>query len=139
MKRPELDKTKMRFSFTYVAVALALLFLLQGIIGSAPPATVPYSRFQTMLEQGQIEEALIGANTIRFKLRDDAPVPDDLRKLLERGQPLAAKWAGKEPERLFEVTRVPNIDDNTLLEQLTQKGVTFAGRIENTFWRDLLL
>ena len=138
MKRPTFDKTKMRFSFTYVAAALAVLFLLQGIVGSAPPATVPYSRFQTMLEQGQIEEALIGATSIRFKLHDDAPLPDDLRKLLERGQPLAARWAGAAPERLFEVNRLPNIDDNTLLEQLTQKGVTFAGRIENTFWRDLL-
>ncbi len=138
MKRPEIDKTKMRFSFTYVAVALAVLFLIQGIVGSAPPATVPYSRFQTMLEKGQIEEALIGANSIRFKLRDDAPLPDDLKKMIERQQPLAAQWAGQQPERLFEVTRLPNIDDNTLLEQLTQKGVTFAGRIENTFWRDLV-
>jgi cell division protease FtsH len=138
MRRPTIDKTKMRFSFTYVAAALALLFLLQGIIGSAPPATVPYSRFQTMLEQGQIEEALIGATSIRFKLRADAPLPDDLRKMIERGQPLAARWTGAEPDRLFEVNRLPNIDDNTLLEQLTQKGVIFAGRIENTFWRDLL-
>jgi hypothetical protein len=75
MERPKLDPSKMRFSFTYIATGLALLFLLQGIIGSAPPTTVPYSRFQTMLEQGQIEEALIGANSIRFKLRADAPLP----------------------------------------------------------------
>ncbi len=138
LKRPNLDRTNMRFSFTYVAVALALLFLLQGVIGGSLPVTVPYSRFQTMLEQGQIEEALIGATSIRFKLRDDAPLPDDLRKMLERGQPLAARWAGQQPERLLEVNRLPNIDDNTLLELLTQKGVVFAGRIENTFWRDLL-
>ena len=112
--------------------ALALLFLLQGVLGGSLPVTVPYSRFQTMLEQGQIEEALIGATSIRFKLRADAPLPDDLRKMLERGQPLAARWAGAEPERVFEVNRLPNIDDNTLLEQLTQKGVVFAGRIEST-------
>ncbi len=138
MKRPEIDKTKMRFSFTYVAVAIALFFVLQGVLGSAPPATVPYSRFQTMLEHGQIKEALIGATSIRFQLRDSAPLPDDLRKLLESHQPLAARWSGAQPDRQFDVTRLPNIDDNMLLEQLTQKGVTFAGRIENTFWRDLL-
>jgi cell division protease FtsH len=139
MKRPEIDKQKMRFSFTYIAIALAVLFLIQGLVGSAPPPTVPYSRFQTMLEQGQIEEALIGATSIRFRLRADAPLAEDLQKTLALHQPLAAKWTGAEPERVFEVTRLPNIDDNTLLEQLTQKGVTFAGRIENTFWRDLLL
>ncbi len=103
MKRPEIDKTKMRFSFTYVAVALALLFVLQGVLGSPSPATVPYSRFQTMLEKGQIEEALIGASSIRFKLRDTAPLPEDLQKLLDRQQPLAARWTGAAPERLFEV------------------------------------
>ena len=139
IKRPEIDKKKIRFSFTYIAAALALLFLIQGLLGTAPPATVPYSQFQQMLEKGQIEEALIGANTIRFRLRADVAIPDGVRKQIERHQPLAARWAGTEPERNFEVTRLPGVDDNTLLEQLTQKGVIFAGRIENTFWRDLLL
>ena len=139
MKRPEIDKKKMRFSFTYLAVALAFLFLIQGLLGSAPPATVPYSQFQQMLEKGQIEEALIGANSIRFTLRAAVPIPENLRKQIDRQQPLAARWAGTEPERNFEVTRLPGMDDNTLLEQLTQKGVIFAGRIENTFWRDLLV
>jgi cell division protease FtsH len=139
MKRPEIDTKRMQFSFTYVAVALAVLLLLQSLFGTAPPATVPYSRFLQLLDQGQIEEALIGADRIRFRVRADAPLADDLHKTIERHQPFAARWAGAAPERHFEVTRLPGIDDNTLLEQLTQKGVVFAGRIENTFWRDLLL
>jgi cell division protease FtsH len=139
MKRPEIDRKKIRFSFTYVAAALAVLFLIQGLLGSAPPATVPYSQFQQMLEQGQVEEALIGANSIRFRLHADVPIPEGLRKQIDRQQPLAARWAGTESEHNFEVTRLPGMDDNTLLEQLTQKGVIFAGRIENTFWRDLLV
>jgi cell division protease FtsH len=139
IKRPEIDKKKIQFSFTYIAAALALLFLIQGLLGTTPPVTVPYSQFQQMLEKGQIEEALIGANTIRFSLRADVAIPDAVRKQIKRHQSLAARWAGTEPERNFEVTRLPGVDDNTLLEQLTQKGVIFAGRIENTFWRDLLL
>src|SRR5204862_5915478 len=58
---------------------------------------------------------------------------------VERQQPLAARWTGKAPERNFEATRLPGVDDNTLLELLTQKGVVFSGRAENDFWRSLLL
>src|SRR5262249_40164968 len=135
-KRPELDKTRMRFSFTYVAVALALLMLLQGIFAGAKPVAVPYSRFLQLLDRGQIEEALIGADRIRFRVRDAAPLDEEESKAIERNQALAARWTGAKPERLFEVTRLPGIDDNTLLAELIRKDVVFAGRIENTFWRD---
>ncbi len=139
LKRPEIDKTKMRFSFTYIAAALAVLFLVQGLLTSASPVTVPYSRFEQMLREGQIEEALIGADVIRFRLRAEAPLGEDLEKAIAHRQPLAARWAGAKPDRLFEVIRPSGFDVNPLLEQLSEKNVTFAGRIENTFWRDLLV
>jgi cell division protease FtsH len=101
--------------------------------------TVPYSRFLQLLEQGTVEEALIGVDRIRFQVRDDAPLADDLAEAVARSMPIVARWAGTKPERVFEATRLPALDDNTLLEVLTQKGVVFAGRIENTFWRSLLL
>ena len=139
MRRPELDKRTVRFSFTYVLIALALLVLVQGLLSAGPPVTVPYSRFLHLLEQGAISEVLIGEDRIRFQVKPDVPLDEDLQQAIERQTPLIAKWAGAPPERRFEATRLPGIDDNTLLEQLTQKGVVFGGRIENTFWRSLLL
>jgi cell division protease FtsH len=139
VKSPELDKKQVKFNFTYVAIALAILLLLQGVLSSPRPVAVPYSRFLQLLDRGKVEEALIGADRIQFKVRADAALSEAERGGLDRNQPLAARWAGAEPERVFEVTRLPGVDDNTLLEELIKKDVLFGGRIESTFWRDLLI
>jgi cell division protease FtsH len=129
----------MQFSFTYVAAALALLFLLQGILVSPRPTAAPYSRFLELLNQGQIEEGLIGADRIHFNVRSEAALTPEEERSLEKNQPLAARWAGAKPERVFEANRLPGVNDDMLLEELQKKKVVFAGRIENTFWRDLLV
>lgn len=129
----------MQFSFTYVAIAMAVLFLIQGVLVRPRPVPQTYSRFHELLDGGQIAEALIGADRIQLIVKPDAKLTDEELKAVQTNQPLAAKWAGSEPERLFEVTRIPGVDDKTLLEEMIRKDVQFAGRIENTFWRDVLL
>jgi cell division protease FtsH len=136
---PPLDRRTLRFSFTYVAIGLAILIMVQGLITAAPPVTVPYSRFLQILEQGAIEETLIGADRIRFHVKDDVQLPADLEEALKRQQSLAARWASRPPDRNFEATRLPGVDDNALLETLTQKGVVFGGRIEHDVWRSFLI
>jgi cell division protease FtsH len=134
-----LPKKQMQFSFTYVAMAMAVLFLLQGLLVRPRPVAQTYSRFHELLDQGQIAEALIGADRIQLRVKPDSKLSEDEEKEIVRNQPLAARWAGAVPERLFEVTRIPGVDDKTLLEELIHKDVQFAGRIENTFWRDVLI
>ncbi len=136
---PRVPKKHMQFSFTYVAAAMAVLFLLQGLLMRPRPVAQTYNRFHELLDQGQIAEALIGADRIQLMVKPDTKLTDDEEKAIEQNQPLAARWAGARPERLFEVTRIPGVDDKTLLEELIHKDVVFAGRIENTFWRDLFL
>jgi cell division protease FtsH len=136
---PPLDRRTLRFSFTYVAIALAVLIMIQGLITAAPPVTVPYSRFLQLLEQSAIEEALIGADRIRFHVKEDVQLPSDLEEAMKRQQSFAARWAGRPFDRNFEATRLPGVDDNALLETLTQKGVVFGGRIENDMWRSFLI
>src|SRR5262249_12713291 len=132
-------KKHMQFSFTYIAVAMAVLFLLQGLLMRPRPVPLTYSRFHELLDQAKIAEALIGVDRIQLMVKPDAKLNDDEEKAIVSNQPLAARWAHTEPERLFEVTRIPGVDDKTLLEELLRKDVQFAGRIENTFWRDVLL
>ena len=134
-----LPKKQMQFSFTYVAMAMAVLFLLQGLLVRPRPVAQTYSRFHELLDQGQIAEALIGADRIQLRVKPDSKLSEDEEKEIVRNQPLAARWAGAVPERLFEVTRIPGVDDKTLLEEMIHKDVQFAGRIENTFWRDVLI
>src|SRR5262249_56610211 len=46
---------------------------------------------------------------------------------------------GAEPgPTVFRTTRIPGVDDSSLVKELEAHKVEFAGRIENTFWRDLL-
>jgi cell division protease FtsH len=132
-------KRQMQFSFTYVAIAMAVLFIIQGVLLRPRPVPQTYSRFHELLDQGQVAEALIGADRIQLMVKPDAKLTDEELKAVQTNQPLAAKWAGSEPERLFEVTRIPGVDDKTLLEELIRKDVQFAGRIESTFWRDVVL
>jgi cell division protease FtsH len=136
---PRVPKKQMQFSFTYVAAAMAVLFLLQGLLMHPRPVAQTYNRFHELLDQGQIAEALIGVDRIQLMVKPDTKLTDDEEKTIKRNQPLVARWAGAKPERLFEVTRIPGVDDKTLLEELIRKDVVFAGRIENTFWRDLLV
>ena len=132
-------KTQMQFSFTYIAAAMAVLFLLQGLLLRPHPVAQTYSRFHELLDQGQIAEALIGADRIQLRVKPDTKLTEDEEQAIKRNQPLVARWAGAELERLFEVTRIPGVDDKTLLEEMIRKDVQFAGRIENTFWRDLIV
>jgi cell division protease FtsH len=49
------------------------------------------------------------------------------------------QWLGPEEEvRVFSVTRIPGIDEQRLVAELEAHKVEFAGRIETTFWKDLL-
>ncbi len=136
---PRVPKKQMQFSFTYLAAAMAVLFILQGFLVRPRPVTQAYSRFHELLDQGQVAEALIGADRIQHRVKPETKLTEEEEKAIVTNQPLAARWAGAEPERVFEVTRIPGVDDQTLVDELLQKGVKFAGRIENTFWRDLLI
>jgi cell division protease FtsH len=40
--------------------------------------------------------------------------------------------------RAFTTTRIPGIDDQWIVQELQSQKVKFSGRIENTFWKDLL-
>jgi len=40
--------------------------------------------------------------------------------------------------RVFTVTRIPGLDEQFLVADLQKAKVEFAGRIETTFWKDLL-
>jgi hypothetical protein len=81
----------------------------------------PYSRFLQLLDQGEVQEALIGADRIQFAVREGASLTADERKAITGNQPLAARWAGAQPERRFEDTRLPGVDDDTLPGELIGK------------------
>src|SRR5712664_1248126 len=125
---------RIQFSLAYLLVAIIVLSLLQSWLLSPRTIEIPMSKFLELLKADQIEKVAVTEREIRGIAKPGAlPAPpsapgDRLRKLL-----------GSEDEpRVFVTTRIPLVDDQQLVNELRTHHVEFAGRIETTFWKDLL-
>ena len=102
-----------RFSIWYVFVAVSSVIWLHGLYQqSRAVQPVPYSQFQSLLKEGQVEEISITDDYINGTLKK--ALPDGRLK--------------------FVTTRV----DPNLAKDLTQYDVKFNRVIESTFLRDVL-
>ncbi len=107
-----MDK-KVHINFWYViAAVLGMLWIQSLYLQSTERTPIPYSRFQTLLNDGKINEVEIGANYISGSLKKAEP--DGLKD--------------------FITARV----DSDLAQSLGKHGVTYTGVVENHFIRDLL-
>jgi cell division protease FtsH len=115
-------------------VAAIVLSLLQSWLLAPRTVELPMSKFLELLRAGQIEKVALTEREIRGLARPGAlPAPpsgagDRLRHLLGSDQDL----------KVFTVTRIPGVDEQWLITELEKHKVEFAGRIETTFWKDLL-
>ncbi len=132
MKLPVKQKTQ--FSLFYLFIALTVLFVIQGWLVAPSPVEIPMSKFLALLREGKVEKVSLTEREIHGTLKPGAlpaPAPgpgDRLRHLL-----------GAEPGPImFTTTRIPAMDDSALLKELETAKVEFSGRVESTFWRDLL-
>ena len=125
---------RIQFSLAYVLVAAVVLSLLQSWLLAPRTVELPMSKFLQLLRTDKVERVALTEREIRGVARQGAlPTPpsaagDRLRQLL----------GGDQEARLFTVTRIPGVDEQRLVAELEQHGVEFAGKIETTFWRDLL-
>ena len=125
---------RLQFSLVYVLVAALILSLLQSWLLAPRTVELPMSKFLELLRSDKIEKVALTEREIRGLAKPGAlPAPphapaDRLRQML-----------GSDDEvRTFTVTRIPGVDDQPLIADLEKHKVEFAGRIETTFWKDLL-
>jgi len=125
---------RLQFSLVYVLVAAVVLSLLQSWLLAPRTVELPMSKFLDLVRAGQIEKVALTEREIRGVAKPGAlPTPpaapgDRLRQMLGSDQDL----------RVFTVTRIPGVDEQWLIGDLQKAQVEFAGRIETTFWKDLL-
>jgi cell division protease FtsH len=131
--KPRLSQ-RIQFSLAYALVVVLLLSLLQSWLLAPRTIEIPMSKFLELLRADRIERVALTEREIRGLAKPGAlPAPpaqpaDKLRQ-----------WLGPEEEvRVFSVTRIPGIDEQRLVAELEAHKVEFAGRIETTFWKDLL-
>ena len=110
-RRPMDRKTK--FNIWYVVAALVGFVLLQSFYQEGKKSTtIPYSQFQTLLDQDKIDQIWIQQNTIRGTLKK--PDSNGLKQ--------------------FVTTRVAP----DLASQLSKHHVTYTGQVPNTWLTDLV-
>ena len=131
--KPRLTQ-RIQFSLAYALVVVLLLSLLQSWLLAPRTVEIPMSKFLELLRADKVERVALTEREMRGMAKPGAlPMPpavagDRLRKLL----------GSEEEVRVFTVTRIPGVDEQRLVAELEQHKVEFAGRIETTFWRDLL-
>ena len=108
----KIDK-KVHINFWYVIAAVLGMLLIQDLyLESTKLTAIPYSRFQTLLDENKIAKIAITQNYITGSLKEAQP--DGLSE--------------------FVTTRV----DPDLAQTLNQHGVTYSGVVESHWLRDIL-
>jgi len=103
--------TKRRNNLLLIAAMVVAFLALQSMLSGPAERAIPYSRFQSLLEQGQVARVVVSSDQIHGELRENI---DGLSR--------------------FVTDRV----DLDLVKDLDQHGVEFAGRKESHFWPLLL-
>ena len=112
-----MEEGKKRRVWLYIFYGLVALAIIVSIQFSNPfqPSEISYSEFLTRLNSGDVTKVTVTDTKIEGTLQSD------------------------EGESSFVTSRIPNTDDQELINQLEEAGVEFSGRVESTFWRDFLL
>lgn len=107
-------KKKVWLYVIYGLIALAIILSIQ-FANPFQSSEISYSEFLTRLEAGDVTEVTVTDTRIEGTL------------------------VTADGESNFVTSRIPNTDDQELIDLLSEKDVEFSGRVENTFWRDFLL
>jgi cell division protease FtsH len=125
---------KTQFSLVYLLIAVVVLSLVQSWLLAPRTVEIPMSKFLQLVREGKVERVSLTDREIRGTLKPGAlPAPqpgpgDKVRSLVGVDQALTT----------FTTTRIPGIDDGSLVKELEQHKIEFSGRVESTFWRDFL-
>jgi cell division protease FtsH len=132
MKLPNRQKTQ--FSLVYLFIALMVVFAIQSWLRAPRTVDIPMSQFLTLVREGKVQRVSLGEREIQGVLKPGAlPAPppspgDKLRNLL----------GAEQGPTVFTTARIPATDDYQIVRELEAAKVEFSGRIESTFWRDLI-
>ena len=132
MKLPNRQKTQ--FSLVYLFIALMVVFGVQSWLRAPRTVDIPMSQFLTLVHEGKVLRVSLGEREIQGVLKPGAlPTPpagpgDRLRQLL----------GAEQGPTVFTTARIPATDDYDVVRELQSAKVEFSGRIESTFWRDLI-
>lgn len=112
-----MDEHKKKRIWLYAIYGLIAIGIIVSIQFAKPfqPQQISYSDFLNDVDAGQVQDVTITNTQINGTLQTS------------------------EGTESFVTSIVPGQDIQSLINQLEDKGVTFSGKVESTFWRDFLL
>ena len=108
-------KNQWLFTLANVLAALALIYIFNRAIVGAGPKEVPYSDFLAEVRAGHMAEVQITEKTLLGVLKEEKP---------NSGQPA--------PAHMLKATRLPGMEETTLLKELDAHGVKFSGHMDTS-------
>ncbi|HYE06158.1 MAG TPA: ATP-dependent zinc metalloprotease FtsH [Planctomycetota bacterium] len=130
-----------RRRWLFVIASLALIVLMQGLLGPAyGPRRVPYSEFIALLRQDRLERVAVSPTQVTATFKPAAPATPPT----DQPAPVTPPPAGGAPappaaERPIVAHRLPGVDDKALHDELLAHGVAVVGEIDTTMVWNLVL
>jgi cell division protease FtsH len=132
MKLPNRQKTQ--FSLVYLFIALMVVFAVQSWLRAPVTVDIPMSQFLTLVREGKVLRVSLGEREIQGVLKPGAlPAPPP-----GPGEKLRQLLGAEHGPIVFTTARIPATEDYQIVRELEAAKVEFSGRIESTFWRDLI-
>ncbi|HLC43390.1 MAG TPA: ATP-dependent zinc metalloprotease FtsH [Methylomirabilota bacterium] len=128
-------KQKARFSLVYLALAVIVISMIQSWLLTPQAVEIPYSQFLQWVREGKLLRVSVGEKEIRGVLKPGS-IPAEPQGA---GGRLREFVTGQASPVVITITRIPGIEESSLLKELETHKVEFAGRIESTLVRDLIL
>jgi cell division protease FtsH len=132
MKLPNRQKTQ--FSLVYLFIALMVVFAVQSWLRAPVTVDIPMSQFLSLVREGKVIRVSLGEREIQGVLKPGAlPAPPP-----GPGEKLRQLLGAEHGPIVFTTARIPATEDYQIVRELEAAKVEFSGRIESTFWRDLI-
>jgi cell division protease FtsH len=122
---------KIRFSFIYFLIALALILLIEHYVLTRELETISYSEFKVLLKEGLINDLVITKDGIEGKFLEGAQG----RILGLRGGKDERKMKRLKAIKVFFLSRM---EDPDLVRELSEKGIRYSAKQEVTWFKTLL-
>jgi cell division protease FtsH len=135
-------KNKLRFSVLYFFGVFAGILLLQWLFysGTSGIKEISYKSFRDLLDSGKIAQVVVFPDRIVGELRSDSNAKNhNLQTGPSTPWRLRVDKIEQQLSRQFYTMRLPDVQDTQLIDQLSAKGVDFAGRLVHNPIRNFFL
>jgi len=124
-----MEQNQRRFSIWYFVAAFLVLLAIENFLMGAITENLTYNEFKALLKAGKITEVTLTDRMITGRMKQEG-----LDGLLPKEKITEIQRFGTGEQRFVAV----RVDDSSLVKELEESKIKFAGRLESTWFTTLL-